>query len=187
MCRTKGAVLIGRRDGAYYFVDSVFDHGDGFQGATGFIVYPVTQEMADEAMSPDMMAERYEDVWREINGSRIQEDCETCEGDLDRAMEEGCDECGIQSLSAWCGDMANYEGYECMFDCSYCCDAEPILREIGVELELTDCIGGGRIFGGDDREEFDEIYNQAAYDAVLAIERKQLGRAEAAALIFGRA
>ena len=45
--RTQGAVLVGRMDQEYYFVESVFEHKNGFRGCTGTVVYPVSDEQVD--------------------------------------------------------------------------------------------------------------------------------------------
>ena len=44
MKKTSGLALIGRDGADYIFCDSVFDHGDGFHGCTGFQVRPVGAE-----------------------------------------------------------------------------------------------------------------------------------------------
>ena len=57
------------KHGDIYVVDEFFKHGDGFQGVTGDVVYPVTAEMISSALETDSKMEWAEEPWRADAGS----------------------------------------------------------------------------------------------------------------------
>ena len=52
------------KHGDIYIADEFFRHGDGFQGVTGDVVYPVTDEMITSALETESKMEWAEDMWR---------------------------------------------------------------------------------------------------------------------------
>ena len=171
MARHNGWVLIGRKDGEYYFCDSVFDHGDGFVGATGSIVRPVSEEEYEWASDRENVAERYCDVWMEMKGIR----------DYDEDEHEA-------EFMEWIDQMLQYDDPAwIMFDDSDTCDASKSFEALGIEHECTDCSGGGRIFNNwhrDGRMEFDEVYNVKALVAIEALEDGAVSADYAAKVVF---
>ena len=179
--RYSGFVCVGRSGDEYYFVESIFDHGDGFQGCTGCVVRPVSKEEYDWASHTDNVMEWVGDVWEELYKHKACDDCEKCCGFLDE--EEGCENCGVPSLRDFAEKCIDEEGIEnLMFDPSNCCEAEEAFAEMGVECECTDCVGCGRIFtrGMD----FDEVFDRAALEAINDFEGHKCSMDYAVSTIF---
>ncbi len=185
--RTNGVKLIARRDGEFWFVDSVFDHGGDLAGVTGTICNPVSEEYADELLSIDNLEDRFGDYWHERSSEDVREDCPDCEGE---PQEEGCEECNYQSLWGFCADVAQCDGIDGVIDFpgdSYV-DA---LVAIGQDAEYADTSGCGRIFGnfGGERllgpDSFDEVYDRKALIAILAYEDGAVDYEYAVKIIFG--
>ena len=189
--RTEGVKLVGRKGGEYYFVDSIFDHGNGYgnglAGATGTVCIPISDDQADELLDPNNMTERYGDYWEEYYGSKVQEDCPNCKGCID---DEGCEECDYPSLRSFCSDIAQCDGIDSMIDFpgQEYVDA---LTAIGQDAEYADCSGCGRIFGNCGRsgsmspDYFEEVYDRKALIALLAYEDKAVSYEYAARAVFG--
>ena len=57
------------RFGSVLILDSIFDDGRGFKGATGSDVIPMSEEQYNHAVSPDNILEHYRDFWRQDAGS----------------------------------------------------------------------------------------------------------------------
>ena len=170
--RKEGAVLVARKDCVYWFIDSVFCHTDLF-GCTGCTVHPISAEQAEEALSPDNMADRFEDYWRETREKDVLEDCENCAGEPD---EDGCEYCGYQSLFDLCAEIARHEGYDAVFD-SPGHEHEEALRGLLVSddnpdaVETADISSCGRILARPMKiSDFDEVYNRKALEACFAYE-----------------
>jgi hypothetical protein len=167
--RTKGAVLIARKGDEFWFVDSVFQHDNDLAGCTGTIVYPVSAKHADHLLESDQVEERYCDYWNEQAEDHIQDDCDKCSGGPD---EDGCEDCGYQSLRDLCADVVQYDGIEAMIDYAgdEYVDAMNEHGDLDDEAEYADCVGWGRIFGRQGLNDFDEVYNRKALVAILAYE-----------------
>lgn len=188
--RHEGFVLIGRRDGDYHFVESVFDHGDGFQGATGSIVRPVCKDEWEWASDPENVAERLHEYWECEYGRNARSTCDECEGFPDSS--KGCETCGIESLDDFTARVIAHDGIEhLMFDSSDKDAALAIFEGFVEGVVTTDCSGGGRIFGRDSYVEgnpfrgFDEVYNRKALVAIQALEDGVVSVDYAARIIFG--
>ncbi len=185
---TNGAVLVARRDSEYYFVDSVFDHGDN-AGCTGCVVYPVTGKMVDELLSIENLEERYGDYWEERYEGEVDENCEACDGHID---DDGCEACGYPSLRSLCQDIAQYDGSDAVIDNPGYEYAEAINAVCDDEIEYADCTGCGRIFSSFDSDkpmtpdDFDEVYNLKALVAALAYEASAVDYDYAIRVIFGK-
>jgi len=188
--REEKAKLIGRIGDEYWFVDSVFKHGDGLAGCTGCQVYPVSADQADEALSFDNMADRYADYWAEQYKDAAEDDCENCGGYPD---EDGCENCGYPSLESLCNDIARADGYDAVFDFpghEYTDILEGILvtEDDPDAVEFADCGGCGRIFGHaahDFKDRFDEVYDRKALVAILAYEDGAVDYEYACKAIYG--
>lgn len=178
--RTEGVVLIGRKDQEYWFIDSVFRHGDDLYGCTGITVYPVSEEQADDAMSPDSLAERCCDYWAELAKESVKGDCANCSCGPD---ENGCEYCGYKSLAIFCERIADVDGYHAMFDFPGDAYQEAMEKKLG-PLEFADCSSGGRIFGRLDPAYFDEVYNRKALTACQAYEAGAVDYDYACRVIF---
>ena len=183
--RVEGAVLVGRKDGEFWFVDSVFRHGADFFGCTGSTVVPVSEEQAEDAMLTENLEERYEDFWRERAEEVIQADCKNCVCGPD---EDGCDDCGYLSLRDFCEDIARNDGYDAVFDYPGYAYEEALraLPELADDIETVDHTGGGRIFGREGLDDFDEVYNPAALEACLAFESGIISYDDAVRIIFNK-
>jgi hypothetical protein len=179
--RTEGAVLIGRKGQEYWFIDSVFRHRADFFGCTGSTVYPVSKEDAENAMSPDNLAERCCDYWAEITKDSVMKDCDNCRCGPD---EDGCEHCGYESLSDFCDKVAQKDGYHAMFEFPGHAYQEAMEEKLG-PLEFADYSGGGRIFGRDGWDDFDEVYNRKALVACQAYEAGAVNYDYACRVIFG--
>lgn len=165
MC-TEGWTLIGRKDGVFYFCDSVFDHSDGHHGATGIEIRPVCKDEYDWASDRENVAERYADVWCEMKGID--------DVDIDD-----------DAFMAWIDNMLWTEDPAwLMFDDSSTCDASDSFDALNIEYECTDCIGCGRIFSRD--TDFDEVYNRKALVAILALEDGAVSADYAAKVVFNQ-
>ena len=176
--RTSGVVLIGRKDQEYWFIDSVFRHTN-FSGCTGTTVYPVSEEYAEDAMLPDNLAERFCDYWADRVKESVEEDCTNCRCGLD---EDGCKYCGYESLSDFCAKVAQYDGYDAVFDFPGDAYQEALEEKLG-SLEFADCSSAGRIFT--DPADFDEVYNRKALVACQAYEAGAVDYDYACRVIFG--
>jgi hypothetical protein len=177
--RTEGTVLIGRKGQEYWFIDSVFRHTD-FHGCTGTTAYPVSEECAEDAMSPDSMAERFCEYWAERAVKElIKEDCDNCRCGPD---EDGCTYCGYESLSDLCSQVANTDGYDAVFDFPGHAYQEAMEEKLG-PLEFAGTSSCGRIFGGS--IDFDEVYNHKALVACQAYEAGAVDYDYACRVIFG--
>jgi hypothetical protein len=179
--RTEGVVLIGRRDSEFWFIDSVFKHDDDFAGVTGTVCNPVSEEYAEELLSPDNLEERFGEFWGEKFEDAAQEDCPDCRG---YPQTEGCEECNYPSVKAWCADIAQYGGIDAVID--YAGDEyTEALVAVGEDAEYADCSGCGRIFGID-LTGWDDIYNRKALVAALAYEANAVSYDYACRVIFGK-
>jgi hypothetical protein len=84
--------LVGRVDDEYYFLNYIFHHSDGFKGATGDVIMPVSKSYYDYAMSREGIIERYidsmgEDEWIDVIG--IDREEYEDEDKLIEAIEDG--------------------------------------------------------------------------------------------------
>ena len=178
--RHEGFVLVGRKNDEYYFVDSVFDYGDGFHGATGSIVRPVFSEEYEEASDRENVAERYCEHYETT--VTCDTECKECEGYPDR--DKGCESCGVEGLDAWIDDLLTYENIsDLIFDPSDGCRASDCFNKMGIEHECTDYSGGGRIFDG--KMGFDTVYDNAVLNTILDVESGAVSAEDAAKVIFG--
>lgn len=179
--RTKGAVLVGRKDGEYWFIDSVFEHGTDLAGCTGVAVYPISEESADQLLQPENMKDRFEDVWEEKFKESVRDNCRDCRFGVN---EEGCEYCEYPSLRAWCVEIADCDGIDAVIDDAGSEYTEALVEK-GVDAEYADCSSCGRIFSRANIDDFDEVYNRKALVACLAYEDGAVDYDYAAKVIYG--
>lgn len=112
--------------GEVYMLNYVFDHGDGFRGATGTVFVPFYQDYADERNDFERIKEEYGYLWQESVAAGNCEDSlydfiqgliETSDGDF-----FGHDDSSVHLIP---DDFKTYYYPECL----------------GFE-----CVGGGRCF-----------------------------------------
>ena len=61
--------VIGTDEGTVIVLDYTFNHGDGFKGAVGATVRPVSQAEIDRALTDDEKQEWFEELWRQDAGT----------------------------------------------------------------------------------------------------------------------
>ena len=147
-------ILIGKNDNQYVFLDYIFDDGDGFCGATGTILSPISKQEYDERMSIHSVKERYDDIWRDAVKN----------GNTDESLEE------------WCQSILDGDGEEGVFDLSGTKYWDQV-RKLGLteeEYPVFECIGGGRCFTSNST--FEKVYDKKLLKAVQEIEAKAEGR-----------
>ena len=108
------------RFGSVLILDSIFDDGRGFKGATGSDVIPMSEEQYNHAVSPDNILEHYRDVWRQDAGS-----ANGTELGLEAWVDENYAEL-VDSICEW-------------FD-------EEFLQAAGIDCYAAEVVGCGRIF-----------------------------------------
>ena len=136
-------------DGEITVLDYIFDHGDGFKGATGSKFYPVSRERYEEETERENVIERLID-----SGIELPEQFKRGGfNELHEAME------------------ANGEIEQFCFDTSYS-NLWDYLRE---ELNLTEdeafifeCVGGGRCFD----KNFKGTHNKELHKLIRKAESK---------------
>jgi hypothetical protein len=154
--------LIGRVGIEYYFLDEIFKYKDGFKGATGTIVMPVSKQYYDYATSEEGILERYMDAmgeyeWLEVLG--LDRDDFEDEDEMIKAIEDGIyDLYRVGELNPF--EEVSYELEEQMRELPEFSDSD--------EYPLFEIIGGGRIF--DKNRKFDKIYNQELFNKIKEIE-----------------
>jgi hypothetical protein len=159
--------LVASRDNEFYFVDYIFNDADGFKGATGTIVTPVSKEYYDYATSEQGILERYmdamgEDEWLEALGLD-REDFED-EDEMIKAIEDGIyDLYRVGELNPF--EEVNYDLEEQMRKLTEFSDSD--------EFPLFEVIGGGRSFRKDSN--FDKIYDQELYNKIRKVEEFKRG------------
>jgi hypothetical protein len=183
--RVEGCKCVGRNGSEFYFVSSIFEHGDGLKGCTGFIVRPVSPEEYDWASDRENIAERLEDVY---------ECCYTREGRWYRSdnangeRRKGSDGRFVSRRESdfedFVDDAILSDGVDhIMFDTSYGCESWRFFEAIDEKFESTDCIGCGRIFDKD--SDYEELFDHAAWMGVRAWEGGSCSFEWAARTIFG--
>ncbi len=161
--REKVNTLIGKTNyDEYYFLDDIFQYKDGFKGATGTSIIPVSKEHYDYATSRDGILERYvdamgEEEWLETLG--LNEDDFEDEDEKMSAIEEGIYDLHLAGeLNPF--EEANYDQEEQMRALPEFSDED--------EYPVFEVVGGGRIFGKDVK--FEKIYNKTLYNRIRQVE-----------------
>ena len=150
--RTQIGKLVGRIDNKYYICDTLFEHADGFKGATATVLCPVSRAVYENRTDPENAdtIEYFEECWK------------------------GAVQAGVttESLGAWVEMVLDLDGDKAVFDFSGFAYWD-FLRETVPELTEEDypvfeCIGGGRSFSPDMK--WDKIYDEELWQRIKAIE-----------------
>lgn len=112
------------KHGDIYVADEFFKYADGFQGVTGDVVYPVTDEMITSALETESKMEWAEGTWRSDAGST-------------NGTELG--------LEDWTNEIPDDEYLEMVFE-SANVDVEALNALIGVDAVRYAISGCGRVF-----------------------------------------
>jgi hypothetical protein len=156
--KVTGCKLVGRNGTDFYFVSSIFDHGSGFRGCTGFVVRPVS--------AAELNSYSRDDVRDYLDDAGCHEG-KTC-AEFNRFVD----------------DVIQYDGVDkVFFDESFCCDASEHFDALGIEYECTDCSGCGRIFSAS--SDYEELFSHAAWIGLRAFEGGNVSFDWAARAIFG--
>lgn len=165
--RTEGYKLIGRKDDDYYFVDSIFDHGNGHRGCTGVIVRPVSPGEYEWATDREKVAERLVSCYEDMYGIDWDDDSEAFEVYVDASIDSE----GVNAI---------------MFDTSFNSETSAQFTKLGIEHDCTDCSGCGRIFdAGSVWDDWDELFDLDAWLTVTDFEGGKGSYEQAAKVIFG--
>ncbi len=138
--------LIGRQGNKFVFLDYVFDHGNGFKGATGTRIEVVSKESYEDAIGD---TDRWEERWREAVAAK-----QTDEG-----------------LDSWIENLSDEEKKEWLWDNSYSNIYWEQIRQLGYtekEYPTMTCTGGGRCFSVDDK--WDELYEPELWKLIQQYE-----------------
>lgn len=144
--------LVGRIDCYYYFCDYLFNHKDGFKGATATVLRPVSREDYEQRTDPydSDTLEYFEECWK-------------------GAVQAGTT---TEGLETWVKEVLAVDGDEAVFDFSgydYWDDLRDAVPELTEEdYPVFECVGGGRSFRPD--MQWDEIYNEELWERIKAIE-----------------
>lgn len=154
MTQTQIKKLVGRIDSEYYFCDTLFEHADGFKGATATVLYPVTRENYESRIDPEDYDTigYFEDCWR-------------------GAVQAGTT---TKGLEPWVEEILETGGDEAVFDMSgydYWDDLREAIPKLTEEdYPVFECVGGGRSFSPDMK--WDEIYDEDLWQQIKKIETK---------------
>ena len=143
--------LIGIIDGQAYFLQTIFDHGGGFRGATGFNLRPITQAQLDEYNDPDNAMEYYRDFWQELAGF----------GDTEIGLREWTEN-AVQDQSGM------YPGHDESYYNIYQNNEQ--LAELFPDAVTFESGGGGRCFNVDMK--WDTLINPELWAKIVVAETK---------------
>ena len=154
MAQTQIEKLVGRIDNAYYICDTLFEHGDGFRGATATVLCPVSQVDYESRTDPESfdVMDYFKESWQS-------------------AVQSGNT---IEGLEDFTAQLLNNYGDEAVFDLSgydYWDTIRVIVSELTEEdYPVFECIGGGRSFSPDMK--WDEIYDEELWQQIKEIETR---------------
>lgn len=148
---TKYDTLVGRNGDEYIFLQYTFSHDDGFHGATGTSIRPVSKEEYEERTSPEGLLEYLGESWQD-------------------AVASGETELGKEDWCTWVYDM---DGDDALFDLSYRNlweQARKANPELTVEAyPIFECVGAGRMFSVG--MTFEQVYAPALLAVIDAAEQ----------------
>lgn len=147
--RTTYNIVIGiTEENEIYLLNSIFDDGKGFKGATGSVLVPVSQDYIDERNDIDSIIDNYGYLWTEAVASGTTTDSEE---DYMQAVVDSS------------------EGYFLGHDESDVHHIKDSFKdEHFPDAETFECIGGGRIF--DRGMKFKTVLRQDLLDLIDAVE-----------------
>ena len=138
-------------DGGVVILEEVFKYPDGFKGATGAIVYPVSEDEIEHALTDDEKEDYYEENWRsdarEPNGT-------------------------ILGLTEWVADIWDDEYLDSRFENYERLETEDIAKAVGAEVvpERYTVVGLGRMFpSAIDAEDFTSLDTDRARELIALI------------------
>lgn len=152
--------LLARRNVEFQFVDYLFaSKQSDLCGAVGTTMRAVSPEEVEETEA------RYRD---------------RDESPLDYIFEEQNPD---KSWEEWIDTWFKRDGYRMMFDLSYAGKYGPVVKERVAEItefdfgevELVECVGGGRMFNRTNRDDYDEVYDHELFRLVKEAETNGLG------------
>lgn len=151
--------IVGIKDGSVYVLEYVFKDGDGFMGATGYQMEPLTKDTV-EYMKENQESE-YEYLWKD-------------------ALERGTTKLGLKDWIAQAQEEAESMGRYCIGDDdSFRAQFEDIINDLPADkkklLPETDldwnCSGCGRIFSKNMK--FDIVFDQSLVDLINQYEKEE--------------
>ena len=150
--RNKFFEVIGTTsDGGVVILEDTFEYPDGFKGATGALVYPVSYDEIERALSDDEKEDYYEEIWRgdagEPNGTTM-------------------------GLKEWVADVWDDEYLDSRFENYERLETEDIAKAVGADAfpERYTVVGLGRMFpSAIDSEEFTPLDTDRARELIALI------------------
>ena len=132
-------------------MEEVFKYPDGFEGATGALVYPVSEDEIERALSDDEKEDYYEEIWRsdasEPNGITV-------------------------GLTEWVADIWDDEYLESRFENYEHLETEDIAKAVGADVfpERYTVVGLGRMFpSAIDAEDFTPLDTDRVRELIALI------------------
>ena len=112
--------VVAYNEDEIYLLDYTFSYADGFKGAVGTLVRPVTEQEYNERLSREGLAETAECIWRADAGSTYG---------TELGLEEWIDE-NLEELRESAIELQDLE----------------VLEAAGLHYFAAEIIGGGRVF-----------------------------------------
>lgn len=154
--RTEYNTVLGKTEtGGIYVLSDTFRYSDGFHGATGAVLEPVTQEQIDTALKQADKTEWYEELWRQdagaTNGTEL-------------------------SLKDWVAQIPDDDYIESRFEEFNDLSTEEIAAALGDEPPARyQLVGIGRIFSADTFAQMTLIDSDEVRAAIAAIREAEEG------------
>ena len=142
---------VGIKDGSIYFLDYVFNHADGFKGATGTVLDPITPKYIKDITTEDWI-EYSRDLWRsavETNSTEASLE------DYAKLIQEDSEISGLL-----------YPGHDNSYSELY----DEAKKHFDYEVETFNCCGGGRCFNLELLNSFDKVIDQNLIDLIKSYE-----------------
>lgn len=144
---------VGIKDGSIYFLDYVFDHFDGFRGATGTVLDPITKDYINNISNEDWI-DYSKEIWVEAVKSGSTED----------SLEDFAEQIKTSSEI----DGLKFPGH----DYSYFELHDEASKYFDNDVETFNCSGGGRCFNLELLNSFDKVIDQNLIDLIKSYETK---------------
>jgi hypothetical protein len=140
---------VGIKDNEIYFLNDTFDYQDGFKGATGFSLRPLTRIEVEDLNNDNNAIEYYRDIWVET----------VAIGKTDQGLEDFASDC-----------IDNQDGDYPGHDTSYYEHYEEAKKHFNFNVESFQCGSGGRCFNKDLLNSFDKVIDQKLIDIIRNFE-----------------
>lgn len=142
---------VGIKDGSIYFLNYVFDHFDGFRGATGTVLDPITKDYIDNISNEDWI-EYSRDLWKS-------------------AVETNSTENSLEDFSEQIKADSEIDGLKFPgHDYSYFELHDEAKKHFDSNVETFHCCGGGRCFNLELLNSFDKVIDQNLIDLIKSYE-----------------